>query len=145
MTTPRASSSIRRTCSRYNRFSGIDRQETGLRANVGVHYAGNFADGSWIDAIAGQSFHLLGVNALGVPDAAQIGTSTGLGSTASYIVASVRGGFSNGVNLGGKIQVDPAGPRVTRAAAGISFKACELRLGRRPTTATSPPIRCSAQ
>lgn len=110
----------------YNRFSGIDRQETGLRANVGVHYAGNFADGSWIDAIAGQSFHLLGVNALGVPDAAQIGTSTGLGNTASYIVASVRGGFSNGVNLGGKLQVDPTGPRITRAAAGISFTAFGL-------------------
>jgi LPS-assembly protein len=47
----------------YNRFSGIDRQETGARANIGGHYLGTFADGSWLDLVGGQSFHLAGVNA----------------------------------------------------------------------------------
>ncbi len=65
----------------YNRFSGSDRQETGLRANVGGHYLANFADGGWIDLLAGESFHLAGVNGLGISDAAQTGTSSGLGTT----------------------------------------------------------------
>ena len=105
----------------YNRFSGIDRQETGLRANVGAHYLGSFADGSWLDLVAGESFHLLGINALGVSDQALVGTDSGLGSTASYIVASARGGLANGLSAGGKIQVDPAGPRVTRAGLGVAY------------------------
>jgi LPS-assembly protein len=105
----------------YNRFSGIDRQETGLRANVGGHYLANFANGSWLDLVAGQSFFLAGTNALGVNDAAQVGASTGLGSTASYIVGSATGGLGNGFSGGGKIQVDPAGPRVTHAGLGVAY------------------------
>jgi LPS-assembly protein len=105
----------------YNRFSGIDRQETGLRANVGGHYLGTFADGSWLDVVAGQSFHLAGVNALGVPDAAQVGTSTGLGGSASFLVASARGGFANGLSGGVKTQVDPAKWQVTRFGAGAAY------------------------
>ena len=105
----------------YNRFSGIDRQETGLRANIGGHYLANFANGSWLELVAGQSFHLAGANALGVNDAAQVGASTGLGSTASYIVASATGGLDNGFSGGGKIQVDPAGPRVTHAGLGVAY------------------------
>ncbi|HVX73022.1 MAG TPA: LPS assembly protein LptD [Devosia sp.] len=105
----------------YNHFSGIDRQDTGLQANIGAHYLGNFADGSWLDLVAGQSFHLAGVNAFGVSDAAQTGTSTGLGSAESYLVGSARAGFANGLTLAGKLQVDPSTPRITRAGAGGSF------------------------
>jgi LPS-assembly protein len=105
----------------YNHFSGIDRQDTGLQANIGAHYLGNFADGSWLDLVAGESFHLAGVNAFGSSDAAQTGTSTGLGGTASYLVGSARAGFSNGLTVASKIQVDPSAPRVTRAMAGGSF------------------------
>jgi LPS-assembly protein len=107
----------------YNRFSGIDRQETGLRANVGAHYVGNFADGSWIDMLMGQSFHLAGVNALGIADAAQAGNDTGLEDTASYFVASARGGWANGISAGSKIQIDPDGPRITRAGVGGKYTA----------------------
>jgi len=105
----------------YNRFSGIDRQETGLRANVGGHYLGSFADGSWLDLVAGQSFHLAGVNALGIPDQVQVGASTGLGGSASYLVASARGGFANGISGAAKAQVDPAGWRLTRLGVGASY------------------------
>jgi LPS-assembly protein len=105
----------------YNRFSGIDRQETGLRANIGGHYLGSFADGSWLDLVAGQSFHLAGVNALGITDQMQVGTSTGLGTPASFIVASARGGFSSGLSGGVKVQVDPSIWRITRAGVGVSY------------------------
>ena len=105
----------------YNKFSGIDRQDTGLRANIGGHYLGNFADGSWLDLIAGESFHLAGTNALGIADAAQVGTSTGLGSAASYIVASAQAGLPDGISGGAKLQVDPKGFKVTRAGLGVNY------------------------
>ena len=105
----------------YNRFTGIDRQETGLRTNVGVHYLGDFADGSWLDLVAGQSFHLAGVNAYGVGDQMQVGTSTGLGGASSFLVASARGGTSGGLSGGAKVQVDPSSWQVTRADVGVNF------------------------
>ncbi len=105
----------------YNRFSGIDRQETGARANVGVHYLGTFADGSWLDLVGGQSFHLLGVNAYGVSDQVQVGTHTGLGTASSYLVGSARYGTAWGLTGGAKVQVDPSVWKVTRAGVGANF------------------------
>lgn len=105
----------------YNRFSGSDRQETGLRANIGGHYLASFANGGWVDVVAGQSFHLAGVNALGVTDHALVGTDTGLGSSASYFVLGAQGGLPIGINAGGKVQIDTAPWTVRRAAVGASF------------------------
>ena len=39
-----------------NRFSGIDRQEGGLRANVALHANWTFANGAILDGLVGQSF-----------------------------------------------------------------------------------------
>jgi LPS-assembly protein len=103
----------------YNRFTGSDRQETGLRANLGLHYQGNFANGGWIDATVGQSFHLAGANALAIGDATQAGTSTGLGSTASYFVAGARGGIGP-ISGAGKIQLDTSF-HARRAGAGVKY------------------------
>jgi len=100
----------------FNRFTGSDRQETGLRANVGAQYQANFADGSWLRMIAGQSYHLAGVNAYDVADHAQVGNATGLGADASHVVGGVQAGFGAFWQVGGKLEVDPAGPTVARAA-----------------------------
>ena len=59
----------------YNRFSGYDRQETGLRANIGARYQANFADGGYLELVGGQSFQLAGANAFAAADPA--GTSRG--------------------------------------------------------------------
>jgi len=100
----------------FNRFSGSDRQETGLRTNIGAHYLANFEDGSYLDFMAGQSFHLGGVNALGVSDTAQTGTSSGLGDTSSYIVAGVHGAVNEYFSFGAKAQLDPETTRIKRTA-----------------------------
>lgn len=126
----------------FNRFSGTDRQETGLRANIGAHYLANFEDGSYLDFIAGQSFHLAGVNALNTSDSAQAGTSTGLGTQSSYIVAGVQGAVTPGINFGAKAQVDPNSGTVKRTSvvgsvstggwrvsADYAFVAADLALG----------------
>jgi LPS-assembly protein len=111
----------------YNRFSGSDRQETGLRANLGGHFAANFADGSWLDLLGGQSYFLAGVNSLGIADAAQVGANTGLGGTASYVVLGAKAGLSSTFSAGGKVQVDPAAPRVTLAGLGARYADPETR------------------
>src|SRR5690606_33762773 len=67
------------------------------------------------------SFHLAGVNAMGVTDHVQVGTATGLAGTSSFLVASARGGFSNGLSGGAKVQVDPSAWRVTRAGVGFNY------------------------
>jgi LPS-assembly protein len=102
----------------YNKFTGIDRQETGVRANIGGHYLGSFADGSWLDLVGGQSFHLAGVNAYGIGDQMQVGTSTGLGAASSYLVGSARYGTSWGLSGGAKVQVDPSTWTITRGGVG---------------------------
>lgn len=105
----------------YNRFSGSDRQETGLRLNVGGRYQANFADGGYFELIAGQSFQLAGANAFASPDAVQTAVGGGMGATASYAVLGAYGSFTNGLDLGGKVQVDTANPRVARAGLGAQF------------------------
>ncbi|MEQ1769138.1 MAG: LPS assembly protein LptD [Devosia sp.] len=104
-----------------NRFSGSDRQQTGLVANVGVHYQANFANGGWLDLIGGQSIHLAGLNAYGVPDAAQVGTSTCLNTTISCYVAGARFGYG-ALSGAAKFQIDPSSG-VRRAGLGGMYSA----------------------
>ncbi|MGV8855061.1 MAG: LPS-assembly protein LptD [Devosia sp.] len=105
----------------YNRFSGSDRQETGLRANIGGRYQVNFADNDYLELIGGQSFQLAGDNAFGATDPAQTGAGGGLSGTASYAVLGAYGGFQSGIRLGGKLQIDTAAPRITRSGVGAGY------------------------
>ncbi|MGV3651508.1 MAG: LPS-assembly protein LptD [Devosia sp.] len=104
----------------YNRFSGSDRQETGLRANIGGRYQASFANGGWIELMAGQSFHLAGVNGLGIADHAQTGAATGLGDAASYAVLGAKGALGP-ISGGAKLQVDTGDLSVARAALAVAF------------------------
>lgn len=105
----------------YDRFTGSDRQETGLRANVGARYLANFSGGQWLEIVGGQSFRLAGVNAFGASDPVNTGVSSGLEDDASYVVLGARGSPYEGLTLGAKMQVDPDGPRVARAGVGGSY------------------------
>lgn len=105
----------------YDRFTGTDRQETGLRANVGARYLANFSGGQWLEIVGGQSFQLAGLNAFGVADPVNTGVSSGLEDQASYVVLGARGSPMDGVTLGAKLQLDPDGPRVARAGLGGDF------------------------
>jgi LPS-assembly protein len=108
----------------YNRFSGTDRQETGLRANIGGRYLANFDDGAWLQLIGGQSYHLAGTNALGIADHAQTGNSSGLEGAASYLVLGATGSPGYGIDIGAKTQIDSSSFRVMRAAiaSGASWE-----------------------
>lgn len=105
----------------YNRFSGIDRQELGLRANIGGRYVANFANGSYVELIAGQSFHLAGTNAFAVPDTSQSAVGSGLETNASYAVLGAYGSFIEGIEFGGKLQIDTASVSVARSNLGVTY------------------------
>ncbi|WP_417309347.1 LPS-assembly protein LptD [Devosia sp.] len=113
----------------YNRFTGIDRQETGLRANVGARYLANFAGGQWLEVSGGQSFHLAGVNGMGIADEVNTGVSTGLGDDASYIVLAARGAPVSGLTLGTKVQIMPDGPSIARAGLGAEYRLGDYWIG----------------
>lgn len=70
----------------YNRFTGIDRQETGLRANIGGRYLLDFNDGNYFELVGGQSFHLAGTNVFAEPNRQQVGVGSGLEDSSSYAV-----------------------------------------------------------
>ena len=105
----------------YNRFSGIDRQETGLRANVGGRYQANFANGSYVEVIAGQSFQIAGANAYAATDRTLVGLSSGLDVSPSYAVLGAYGSFVEGLKFGGKVQADTMAGRVARAELGVGY------------------------
>lgn len=46
----------------WDKFSGYDQVEGGVRANIGLRYTGTFDNGLSLSAIIGQSFHLAGEN-----------------------------------------------------------------------------------
>ncbi|MDF2797737.1 MAG: LPS-assembly protein LptD [Devosia sp.] len=107
----------------FNRFSGSDRQETGLRANVGGRYLADFADGSYLELIAGQSFQLAGENAFASADPAFSSARTGLEDDASYAVLGAYGALNPNTRFGGKLQVDSDSLEIARAGLGASFSA----------------------
>jgi len=106
----------------YNRFTGIDRQETGLRANLGAHYQVNFIDESWLDVVAGQSFFLAGSNGFDSSDGAVVSDATGLADDASYFVLGARGGISRELQFAGKAEFDVADARLVRAGLGGRYE-----------------------
>ncbi len=100
----------------FNRFSGTDRQETGLRANIGARFLANFADGSYLSLIGGQSYMLAGTNSLAIGDHAQVGTSTGLEQTSSDIVLGVEASPIKGVSFGAKTNIDANNLAIDKAS-----------------------------
>ncbi|WP_127145833.1 LPS-assembly protein LptD [Pelagibacterium montanilacus] len=100
-----------------NRFTGWDRQETGLVANVGATVQTSFDNGMWINTVIGQSFHLAGPNAFDVDDGSTATVGTGMDELASYLVAGVDAGWGPHYSLGATLQVDPDTLTVPRAVA----------------------------
>lgn len=74
---------------RHDKFSGYDRIEGGVRADVGLTYQATFAGGATIDALVGQSFHIAGENSFEKSDPANVGQESGLEDDVSDYVGRV--------------------------------------------------------
>ncbi len=72
----------------WDKYSGYDRFETGLRANYGGQATYRFNNGAYVNVIGGQSVQVAGTNSFATPDAANIGLSSGLDTPWSDYVAA---------------------------------------------------------
>ncbi len=73
----------------WNKFSGYDRVEGGVRANAGLQYTMNLNSGGYLNTLFGQSYQLAGDNPYNNYDISNVGQSSGLGTTSSDYVARV--------------------------------------------------------
>jgi LPS-assembly protein len=74
----------------FNKFSGYDRAEGGVRANVGMQYTGHFGRYAYANAMFGQSYHLAGTNSYNVGDLSNTGRNSGLERDRSDYVAGAQ-------------------------------------------------------
>lgn len=81
----------------WDKFSGTDRVEGGVRSNLGIEYALSTPFGLNVNALVGRSFQLAGANSFAADDLTNTGNTSGLESDASDYVARVSldtpGGF----------------------------------------------------
>jgi LPS-assembly protein len=112
----------------WNKYSGYDRFETGTRLNYGGQATLNFANGGFLNFMGGQSFQLAGRNGYAVPDAANVGVSSGLDTRRSDYV----GRFAFAPNAvfsfvaKGRFDVNTFAPRRVDLIAGMTFGALVL-------------------
>ena len=105
----------------YNRFTGIDRQETGLRVNVGGRYLASFDDGNYLELVGGQSFQIAGDNAFAEANRQQVGVGSGLENGSSYAVLGAYGMIADSIKGGGKLQIDTTSFDIARAGLGVAY------------------------
>lgn len=72
-----------------DKFSGYDRMEGGVRANLGIRYTGAFGNGWSAHGLFGQSYHLAGVNSFASPDLVNAGAYSGLETDVSDYVGQI--------------------------------------------------------
>jgi LPS-assembly protein len=70
----------------WDKFSGYDRAEGGVRANVGAQYSFTGVNGFYANALVGQSYQLAGRNSFRTGDIINVGRDSGLESRASDVV-----------------------------------------------------------
>lgn len=71
----------------WNKFSGYDRVEGGVRANVGAQYSITADNGGFANVLFGQSFQVAGRNSFKVADLTNTGLDSGLDDSRSDFVA----------------------------------------------------------
>ncbi len=103
----------------YDRFSGADRQETGLRSNVGMMLSTSFDNGGWLTASVGQSFHLAGPNGNTISDGSTAAIGSSLERDTSYLVGGIEAGFGS-VSGGAQAQFDPLTGTIPQANGRVA-------------------------
>ncbi len=70
----------------WDKFSGYDRVEGGVRGNIGGQYSFTGVNGFYANALVGQSYQLAGRNSFRPGDVINVGRDSGLESRASDVV-----------------------------------------------------------
>jgi LPS-assembly protein len=104
-----------------DKFSGYDRIEGGVRANLGVRYSGAFGNGWSTNALFGQSFHLAGDNPYTSPDLVHVGAFSGLETDRSDYVGSIGLISPVGLSLAAGARFDEKDFEVRRTDLSASY------------------------
>ncbi|NKB51297.1 MAG: LPS assembly protein LptD [Rhizobiaceae bacterium] len=105
-----------------DKFSGYDRIESGTRANIGLRYSGQFANGLNLDGLIGQSFHLAGENPYArTDDLVNAGENSGLESDRSDLVASLSLTSAFGLHLNTQARFDQENYDILRSDTTMSY------------------------
>jgi len=92
----------------WNKFSGYDRSEGGVRVNAGVQYTMAFKQGGFFNMMAGESFQIAGRNSFATYDVANTGANSGLDKKASDYVGRIAFSPSSMVSFIAKGRFDQA-------------------------------------
>lgn len=105
-----------------DKFSGYDRIEGGTRANIGLRYTGTFDNGYALRGIAGQSFHISGLNSFATDDLVKAGSDSGLETDRSDYVAMLGIDAPIGINASISGRLDEKDLSLRRADATIGYE-----------------------
>jgi LPS-assembly protein len=106
---------------RSNKFAGWDRVEGGGRLNVGGQYTAQFHQGGYLNVMAGQSYHLFGLNSFAVASPTNTGLDSGLDKARSDYVARVVYQPNSQLSLSSRFRFDEANYSLQRSEYEASF------------------------
>ncbi|MGL4635030.1 MAG: LPS-assembly protein LptD [Beijerinckiaceae bacterium] len=110
-----------------NKFSGYDRTEGGVRANVGAQYTATFSNGSYANVLIGQSYHLAGRNSfkagttLADTDLTNVGANSGLDKARSDYVTRFTFAPSRQISFAARGRFDDESLKLKRLELSSTF------------------------
>jgi LPS-assembly protein len=123
-----------------DKFSGYDRIEGGTRANIGFRYTGSFDNGYALRAIAGQSFHLGGLNSFATDDLVKAGSDSGLETDRSDYVGMVGIDAPSGLTASLSGRLDESNFDLRRADASIGYQGIKWQTALTYTRIQAQPL-----
>jgi len=104
----------------WDKFSGYDRAEGGVRANLGLQYTVTGADGFYANVLFGQSYQVAGRNSFRQGDLANVGLDSGLESRASDYVGRFQLNPNNNFSFVTRGRFDQNDFALNRLEAGVT-------------------------
>ena len=89
-----------------NKFSGFDRTEGGIRANLGIQQLLQFNNGGSVNTLIGQSYNLFGINSYEESDIVNSSRDSGLQSSLSDYIGSIYLDTNIGLRIGTNARLD---------------------------------------
>nr|WP_246102264.1 LPS-assembly protein LptD [Methylobacterium terricola] len=106
----------------WDKFSGYDRVEGGVRANLGAEYSVTGRNGFYMNAMFGESIALAGVNSFRRGDIANVGRDSGLETTRSDFVSRFQVSPNQNISFITRARFDNATFALKRFESGITAK-----------------------
>lgn len=106
----------------WDKFSGYDRVEGGVRANLGAEYAITTRTGFHVNAMVGESFALAGVNSFRRGDIANVGRDSGLETQRSDFVSRLQVSPNQNISFITRARFDQKTFALDRFEAGVFAK-----------------------